>query len=693
MAQAQNPPDKPIPPEVANPKLATKVQALAREWAKSRREGREYARSWNLPVREGMLTAIIEPADAGPGAIDRAALQNRGVEIQATSRSLMKAKIPVQRLRAVAGNVPGISFIRTPYPYKTTKVDTSEGVALTSADLYHDAGFYGQGADVAIIDLGFIDLSTAKDSGDIPPSAIEYTKDYTGDGLETEYRHGTNVTEVVHDMAPKANLYLMKIADTVDLENAVDDAISLGVDIINLSVAWWNVNFYDGTGPKDWGTSGTNVADIAARARDNGILLANSAGNEAQGHWQGSWYNPDGDTWLNFTDTSERNHIGSVSEGSVIEILMSWDAWPSDPQDYDLCLDSDTEDSVECSMDWQDGSQPPTEYLYYSVPQGEGGDYYFHIENYDAPDTPDIDLFAYVDGGPSISEHLVNSSSVMAPANDGKVLTAGAISESNWTTGPQDTYSSLGPSNNSQYASSRIKPDIMGPSCVSTSSYGTFCGTSASPPHLAGAAALLLSEDSSRSADELQSILEKNAIDMGDSGDDNTYGSGRLEMPEVATDTAAKFRVDKQGNVYSDSAYYGEAFETGGADLAEKVKVTQPVEPGDVLALDPENPKHYRKSRKAYSNLASGVVSTDPGMTLGEGDSTAEVTMALMGTVPVKATTENGPINPGDLLTTSSKPGYAMVCNEAAKCAGSLIGKTLESLEEGEGKIKMLIVT
>ena len=73
-------------------------------------------------------------------------------------------------------------------------------------------------------------------------------------------------------------------------------------------------------------------------------------------------------------------------------------------------------------------------------------------------------------------------------------------------------------------------------------------------------------------------------------------------------------------------------------------------------------------------------------------------TMALLGTVPVKATTENGPIKPGDLLTTSSKPGYAMVCNDTSRCADSLIGKALESLKEGEddldnANIEVAVVT
>ena len=66
--------------------------------------------------------------------------------------------------------------------------------------------------------------------------------------------------------------------------------------------------------------------------------------------------------------------------------------------------------------------------------------------------------------------------------------------------------------------------------------------------------------------------------------------------------------------------------------------------------------------------------------------------LALLGRVPVKATTENGPIRPGDLLTSASKPGYAMRCGDVAQCEGAIIGKALEALAEGEGVILMLVM-
>ena len=140
------------------------------------------------------------------------------------------------------------------------------------------------------------------------------------------------------------------------------------------------------------------------------------------------------------------------------------------------------------------------------------------------------------------------------------------------------------------------------------------------------------------------------------------------------------FRVERAtGNVYADGTFI-----PGGADLAERINVSEVVEAGDVIELDPENPGFYRKSR-GYSKLIAGVVTTAPGFTLGNnaadigaknqiasgGDlslQTAKPMLALLGRVPVKATNENGAIRPGDLITVSEKSGYATRCIEGTSC-------------------------
>jgi hypothetical protein len=189
------------------------------------------------------------------------------------------------------------------------------------------------------------------------------------------------------------------------------------------------------------------------------------------------------------------------------------------------------------------------------------------------------------------------------------------------------------------------------------------------------------------------------------------YG-GSPPGPEWSTDTPfsndtpALFRIERAtGNVYTDGAFF-----PGGADVAEYVTVSEPVEPGDVVEIDPQNPTSYRKARGPYSPLVAGVISTAPGVVLGgkhltltlsaSGEGRGEVEpgersaalLALLGRVPVKATTENGPIRPGDLLTSASKPGYAMRCASPKLCEGALLGKALEPLAQGSGLITMLII-
>jgi hypothetical protein len=55
------------------------------------------------------------------------------------------------------------------------------------------------------------------------------------------------------------------------------------------------------------------------------------------------------------------------------------------------------------------------------------------------------------------------------------------------------------------------------------------------------------------------------------------------------------------------------------------------------------------------------------------------------------ATAANGPIKPGDLLTTSEVTGHAMKTTDAARSHGTIIGKAMSSLEQGEGLVLVLV--
>jgi hypothetical protein len=142
-----------------------------------------------------------------------------------------------------------------------------------------------------------------------------------------------------------------------------------------------------------------------------------------------------------------------------------------------------------------------------------------------------------------------------------------------------------------------------------------------------------------------------------------------------------------------------------GSDFAEAFAATGDVneyEPGDVVVLASDSPCSIQKTDKPYDTRVAGVYSTRPGVLGADKDGVTNFTendipVAIVGIVPTKVSDENGQIHPGDLLTTSSTPGYAMkaspvtVNGVAIYPSGVILGKALEELEAGKGTIKVLI--
>jgi hypothetical protein len=94
---------------------------------------------------------------------------------------------------------------------------------------------------------------------------------------------------------------------------------------------------------------------------------------------------------------------------------------------------------------------------------------------------------------------------------------------------------------------------------------------------------------------------------------DSSAGTNALEIYNTEGGQNLIFRVERTtGNVYADGSFTG-----GGADVAERIDVSEAVEPGDVVEIDPDNPGKFRKAREALSTRVAGVISTAPGVVLG----------------------------------------------------------------------------
>jgi hypothetical protein len=137
----------------------------------------------------------------------------------------------------------------------------------------------------------------------------------------------------------------------------------------------------------------------------------------------------------------------------------------------------------------------------------------------------------------------------------------------------------------------------------------------------------------------------------------------------------------------------------GGSDLAEPFKITagkQAVPQGAVVVIDEENPGHLKISDQSYDTHVAGVVSGANGINPGiqmmqQGLLDGGKNVALTGRVYVQADTANGTIKPGDLLTTSSTPGFAMKVTDHARAAGAILGKAMTGLSEGKGMVLVLV--
>jgi len=156
---------------------------------------------------------------------------------------------------------------------------------------------------------------------------------------------------------------------------------------------------------------------------------------------------------------------------------------------------------------------------------------------------------------------------------------------------------------------------------------------------------------------------------------------------------AAVFVVKSTGEVRADGAVYAASFNTGSADVAERINTSEWVEAGDVVEIDPDHTGFFRKSADPYSRRVAGIISTSPGVILGNSTDSetddwddSRPVLAITGRVPVKVTTENGPIQVGDLLVASSAPGVAMR-GDAAAAVGCVVGKAMEPFAEGEGVV------
>ena len=587
-----------------------------------------YAHGMRLD-ESGAVQVYVLMSEVSVATMQRLAGAGATIQIADAPHERVQAAIPLSRLTAVAA-LPFVNFIRLPnYAIRRTGSIDTEGDAILHADAARaQFNVDGTGVKVGVISDGLKGVfatgcttcngvaSGPISTGDLPTSTgtrnasgkltassggitgQTFTQNgdlegiipgcaFAGAGAE-----GTALLEIVHDLAPGAQLAFAN-ADTDVAFNQAVNALAVANDVVVDDLGFF-IPPFDGTNSVSANT-GAALNNNANRIR--AYVTAN--GNDADEHYYGSYVDSgvDGTT---ISGISKAGHLhlfqssGSTTDvlglggqpfnvislpsGGSVDIFLVWD----DPaghssNNYDLFLVRQADNTVVASStDVQNGSTDPLESIRFTN-TGAAGQFHIVVQNVaNSAAVKNLNLISFQQECDATGPLLIAAghherlnfntagNSVIAESDAGgtpvSVISVGAICSASAaaTTATNsadqsclDTshataefFSSQGPT-----LDGRIKPDIAAVDGVSITGAGSFenpfFGSSAAAPHVAGEAALVLQAvsclsstdtfglDAATARAKLRNLITASADARSASPPDNVFGAGLANVQKA----------------------------------------------------------------------------------------------------------------------------------------------------------------
>jgi len=515
-------------PQISHLLKDDKLGSVYKQFMVAYQEGGSEA-AYELAKKRGILTANEEirmtlELDTTETDELQASMLEHGIKVTTVSGNLVDIAIPLSVLEESFGSEnPGAVFmditglehiIRIRLPIQSLEdvgsVDT-EGVFVIGADAWNAAGFTGEGIRIGVLDVGFDGYKDLLGS-DLPANVT--ARSFIA-GLEIDQAgtpHGAAVSEIIHDIAPDAQLIIAAYQTSAEKQAAVDWLMSQDIDILSSSTG----SIY---GRRD---GKSDLAVMVDQVFAQNVLWVNSSGNTGYTHYRAQFTDTDGDGYHEF-DSGDQ-YMGFSPAGAA-SLSLNWNDWDLLTQDFDMYVYDENGDEIASSTDTQNGpGSEAGEFIYYEFE--DEGPYYMAIYAANANRAVTFDFFLR-DGA---IEYYNPEYSVNTPGDSNGALTVGAV---NWETGELDDYSSRGPTEDG-----RVKPELVAPAGVNSAAYGEpWEGTSASCPHVTGAAALVMQAYPEFSPQQVRDYLLSHAQDLDASGADYDTGYGALRMgdPPEAT--------------------------------------------------------------------------------------------------------------------------------------------------------------
>jgi hypothetical protein len=288
---------------------------------------------------DATLAVIITLRNAADDATVRASVTAGGGRVTAASGRLLYCRIPAGLLQTLAGLTEVLDVAAQPQFHEPHLPSPSAGgassrglmeagLAATHVSLLHQKGIKGRGVKLGILDFGFSGYNDLQARGKLPaPKAARgFGKDGAWDRGKTGTPHGAACAEIIHLMAPEADLYIAAVGDGSgsangdEIQNAAHWLMDMNVDIISFS-GGGHGGAHNGKAEDD---------DLVAEAARRGILWVVSAGNEGDTHWGKDV--PPGNDKLVTTETKNFLLLVGVKD-EELSVLLTWDDWGANPKD------------------------------------------------------------------------------------------------------------------------------------------------------------------------------------------------------------------------------------------------------------------------------------------------------------------------------------------------------------------------
>ncbi len=474
----------------------------------------------------------------------------------------LRAHVKAADLARLAA-LPDVTSLREPSPHRTNVGSvTAQGYVSEGANKVVATGVNGTGVKVGVLSdsASATRVAALIASGDLPANTVVLPGQDGGTSGEDE---GAAMMEIIHDMAPGAQLFFAT-ADNSEASFAANIEtlrFTYGCDIIVDDVSYFDEPvFQDGIVSQAVNAVTANGALYFSAAANSGNLDSGTSGT-----WEGD-FTPSGATLTTPKGVVSLNSFGGAGSTLFYNQLTStassgvwlhWaDANAASSNDYDLFIFNSSGSVLKCaSTDVQNGTQDPLEYCYpgdnYSgaaagdlivVALASGAPRGIHIDTERA--TVAVGTSGATFGHNAAQQTFTMAATYWNVAHTGaKIFTGGAADpiETFSSDGPRKIFynpdgTSITPGNYLFSTSGGLtlqKPDATGTDGVSTATPGftPFFGTSAAGPHAAGIAALIKSANPALTNTQIRSILANTALDNMAPGVDRDSGYGILMAP------------------------------------------------------------------------------------------------------------------------------------------------------------------